>query len=306
MEIIALQQYTDKYVSFYQGQIRNIEDGIADKLIEEGIVAEHDQISPSGDGGSSLKYIKDDFSDNGGVIEGLVEGNTGEINVASGRCAHAEGGTFAEAGDQIMYTINTASGEASHAEGSGTTASGKNSHTEGSQTTASEYCSHAEGAGTTASGLYSHAEGYYTTASEEASHAEGYGVASGIASHAEGGTTTASGDYSHAEGNGTTASGHKSHTEGDGTVASGDNSHAEGNNTIANHKSQHVFGQYNIEDPSITDNYQRGNYVCIIGNGTGNNARSNALAIKWDGTFVFADGTEITPAQFAALKASLN
>lgn len=55
-KIIALQQYTDKYVSFYQGQIRNIEDGLADKLIEEGIVAEH------GDSNSNKGIIIIDIS----------------------------------------------------------------------------------------------------------------------------------------------------------------------------------------------------------------------------------------------------
>lgn len=40
-KIIALQEYTDKYVSFYEGEIRNIEDKLADQLIEKGIVAEH-------------------------------------------------------------------------------------------------------------------------------------------------------------------------------------------------------------------------------------------------------------------------
>lgn len=41
-QIIALQQYTDQYISLYQGQIRKISQGIADRLIEQGIVAEHD------------------------------------------------------------------------------------------------------------------------------------------------------------------------------------------------------------------------------------------------------------------------
>ncbi len=40
-EIIALQEYTDKHISLYEGEIRNIEDKLADELIEKGIVAEH-------------------------------------------------------------------------------------------------------------------------------------------------------------------------------------------------------------------------------------------------------------------------
>lgn len=41
MQIIALQQYTDKFVSLYQGQIRNIPDPLALPLIEKGVIAEH-------------------------------------------------------------------------------------------------------------------------------------------------------------------------------------------------------------------------------------------------------------------------
>lgn len=52
MQIIALQQYTDKYVSLYQGQIRNIPDQIAQKLIEQNIVAEHSS-DEGGEGSSS-------------------------------------------------------------------------------------------------------------------------------------------------------------------------------------------------------------------------------------------------------------
>lgn len=38
-EIIALQEYTDKFVSLYKGEIRYIEDGLANELIEKEIVA---------------------------------------------------------------------------------------------------------------------------------------------------------------------------------------------------------------------------------------------------------------------------
>lgn len=53
MEIIALQEYTDKYVSFYQGEIRNINTELAQRLIEKGVVAEHDESSEGSDSGSS-------------------------------------------------------------------------------------------------------------------------------------------------------------------------------------------------------------------------------------------------------------
>ena len=54
MEIIALQDYTDKYVSLYEGEVRNIGKNLANKLIAKGIVAEHDETeSGSGSGSSS-------------------------------------------------------------------------------------------------------------------------------------------------------------------------------------------------------------------------------------------------------------
>ena len=52
-KIIALQQYTDKFISLYQGEIRNIQDSLADKLIEEGIVAQHSDDGSQGGGGES-------------------------------------------------------------------------------------------------------------------------------------------------------------------------------------------------------------------------------------------------------------
>ena len=86
----------------------------------------------------------------------------------------------------------------------------------------------------------------------------------------------ASGQSSHAEGIGTTASGISAHAEGSNTTANGDNSHAEGCETKASSNYQHAEGKYNIEDSS-------GKYAHIIGNGTADDARSNAYAIGWDG-----------------------
>ena len=142
-----------------------------------------------------------------------------------------------------------------------------------------------------ASGSRAHAEGYETTASGAFSHAEGnHSVASGSSAHAEGDSTTASGAFSHAEGVNTTASGEYSHAQNDHTIAQG--------------HSQTAIGSYNVAQGTPSSAVQT-DYAFIIGNGTSTNSRSNALAIKWDGTFVFANGTEITPAQFASLLALL-
>ena len=154
-------------------------------------------------------------------------------------------------------------GRYSVAEGYDTTASGQRSHAEGAYTTASSQGSHAEGYDTTASGQGSHAEGYYITASGDTSHAEGF-------------STTASGQGSHAEGYDTTASGYRSHAEGAYTTASGYRSHAQNVGTIAASDDQTALGKYNVSDANDT-------YAAIIGNGTADNARSNALAVTWDG-----------------------
>ena len=166
------------------------------------------------DNTSSLKYIKDDSSDNGGVIEGDVDNNI-------------------------------------------------------------------------ASGDYSHAEGYTSVANGNYSHAEGMSVASGDYAHSEGNNTNTNGNGAHSEGFSTQATGIGAHAEGSGAVATGNATHAEGLNTLASSNYQHVQGKNNIEDSNNV-------YAFIIGNGTASNNRSNAFAIKWDGTIVLADGTEVS------------
>lgn len=162
-------------------------------------------------------------------------------------------------------------------------ASGKYSHAEGSETTASNEASHAEGDCASAYGYASHAEGHDTNTYGYASHAEGY-------------NTDAHGEYSHAEGDRTNASGKNSHAEGYYTKTSGKCSHAEGQYTIAARDYQHVSGKYNIEDTN-------GEYLVIVGNGTGTSPskRSNAVAIKDDGSLVLAGGVTFTPADLQAL-----
>lgn len=118
---------------------------------------------------------------------------------------------------------------------------------EGYNNAALKACSHAEGRETVASGTHAHAEGRGTTAS-------------GYSSHAEGTRTVASGDHSHADGYETTASGYYSHASGFGTSAVG--------------YGQTAVGRYNVENSS---------YAVIVGNGTADDARSNALTVSWNG-----------------------
>ena len=56
-QIIALQEYTDKFISLYEGEIRNIEDNLAQELIEKGIVAEHNEDSDEGDHDCGVEIV---------------------------------------------------------------------------------------------------------------------------------------------------------------------------------------------------------------------------------------------------------
>lgn len=70
------------------------------------------------------------------------------------------------------------------------------------------------------------------------------------------------------------ASGTGSHAEGNATRASGKNSHAEGLGTIANEDYQHVSGKYNANNADA---------LFIVGNGTDDTHRSNALEVLKNG-----------------------
>jgi len=177
---------------------------------------------------------------------------------------------------------NVASARGAHAEGNDTLAANFGSHAEGYNTIAKGWAAHAEGYSTIAQGQASHTEGYNTEASGAYSHAEGRSTtASNEYAHAEGRSSTASGKYGHAEGYYTTASDYAAHAEGSGTVASGQKSHAEGEYTIAASDYQHVQGRYNISESNET-------YLDIIGNGTADNARSNAATVDWSGNAWYA------------------
>lgn len=236
---------------------------------------------------------------------GAAAHTEGQSNLASGDRSHAEGQqTVASA--QVSHSeglMTTASGYASHTEGSGviastytahaeglqTTASGQASHAEGSNTIASTYAAHAQGYMTTASGQYAHAEGGQTLASGNRSHAEGSSTtASALYSHAEGGLTLASGSRAHAEGISSSATGSGSHAEGSNNLASGYYSHASGQKTIAQRLDQFVFGAYNIADTEGAGVLYKGDYIEIVGNGTADDARSNARTLDWSGNQVLA------------------
>lgn len=201
--------------------------------------------------------------------------------------------------DQIKaYTLGTRRGDValgpmSVAEGAEVGASGEASHAEGAGTVAAMDYSHSEGSATLANGIASHVEGRGSTTRGTASHAEGLDThADGGHAHSEGVNTNATGEASHAEGDSTTAGpGSAAHAEGNLTEAVGRSSHAQNTGTIASSDHQTTLGRYNVEDANDT-------YAVIIGNGTDNNNRSNALTVDWSGNVSAAGDVSATDGTF--------
>ncbi len=146
--------------------------------------------------------------------------------------------------------------------------------------------SFAAGYNVEASSSYSHAEGYSTTASSSYSHAEGY-------------STTASSSSSHAEGSGTTANGTNSHAEGGSTTANGYSSHAEGSYTTASNYASHACGKYNKSMVNGGSSSNQTGDAFVIGNGTGNTSRSNALRVTYKGDILGTKAFQSSGADYA-------
>ena len=128
---------------------------------------------------------------------------------------------------------------------------------------------------TTASGASSTAIGALTTAS-------------GGNSTAMGAATTASGGGSTAMGFTTTASGNVSTAMGYGTTASGNWSTAMGGYTTASDFTSLSIGQFNKSNATVTSGgsatqYSANNTAFVIGNGTADNARSDAFKVMFNG-----------------------
>ena len=70
------------------------------------------------------------------------------------------------------------------------------------------------------------------------------------------------------------------------TEALGCNSFAEGKGTVAASHNQHVEGRYNKKD-------LENKYAHIVGNGTGDNKRSNAYTLDWDGNGEYAGNLNV-------------
>ena len=260
--------------------------------------------------GSTASGNKSHAEGDGTNAKGNGSHAEGNSTTASNIAAHAEGG----------YT--TASGSYSHAEGYQARASGDYSHTEGSGTKASSANQHVQGkynvedtastyamiigngtSGTARSNAFTvdwngniqcgktDTSGNFTTYGTingvditqiSSGGGSGVGQVDGnnhgeiFNAYSGSGKNVATGSYAHAEGYKTSAIGSGSHAEGNVAVAYGQNSHAEGYYTYAAISEQHVQGRYNVKDTN-------GVYAMIIGNGTGDDTRSNRFTVDWNG-----------------------
>ena len=168
-------------------------------------------------------------------------------------------------------------GDFSIAMGSNVKASGISSIALGNSTTASNFSSIAMGDNAIATGNYTVAIGHYTTAGGAGSTALGYHTTTrAFIATAMGNSTIASGYSSTAMGNSTIASGNSSTAMGSSTTASGNSSTAMGLYTITKSPNSLVTGLYN--DTTAT------NRLFEVGNGSADNARSNAFTVLVNGS----------------------
>ncbi len=274
----------------------------------------------------TLGYWATDLSrtdDNTYGAKGDISFCEGEYTTASGWASHAEGycNTASAGTSHAEGQICNAEETASHAEGIGSTAGGAASHAEGYHTTATGYAAHAEGYGNTASTDYCHVEGKYSlacngklyniTAYDNTAKTITLDSVSGLAvndllqvkitnASAEtdipisainglvvtlNTTLTINSNWKYAIEKYSTT--YPVHAEGCNTVSSGSYSHAQNENTIAQGMSQTAIGEYNIAQGSINSRVNT-DHAFIIGNGTADASRSNALTVDWAGNLVTA------------------
>lgn len=210
-------------------------------------------------------YVSGNYSHGEGwktKCTGAYSHTEGSQNVNNGECCHAEG------------IVNQVSGYASHIEGANNIIDGNRIHVEGSNNQAAGYCAHVEGYLNIANGSYAHAEGSGNEVTSDT-----------MCAHTEGYSNIAKASYSHASGCHTEASGVYAYSDGYHTIASGQCSHASGYYNTA-HNVQFVVGKYS--ETSTFGNggasyAGTGGSLFIVGNGTADDARSNAFRVSTAG-----------------------
>jgi hypothetical protein len=175
-----------------------------------------------------------------------------------------------------MGIVASATGEGAVAMGYGAQAINFNAVAIGNGATASGQFSTSIGQATTSSGNYSTSFGNLTIASGNSSTSMGwFSVASGLGSTSMGVSGVASGDFTTVMGRFSVARGYTATSMGFGNIALADYSTTMGYNTKARSANSLVIGAFN--DTTNT------NTLFEIGNGSANNARSNALTVLSNG-----------------------
>lgn len=192
-----------------------------------------------------------------------------------------------------MGYVTTASGSHSTAIGDRSEASGSRSTAMGSETEASGDYSTAMGRETLASGTNATAMGRNTFATGVNATAMGYHTeASGTESTAMGYESVASGSSATAMGEQANASGYVSTAMGRATTASGSHSTAMGAFTRAYSGYEMVVGRQNTTyTPNNTTGWDPEDRLFVIGNGTGNLNRSNAMTVLKNGNVGIGNAT---------------
>lgn len=188
----------------------------------------------------------------------------------------------------VAMGVNTiASGDFSFATGATAVASGNYSIVlGGGNSTASSFSSISVGISNTSSGLYSIAIG-------------GSSTASGNSSVTLGSNCTSSGTNSISIGSANTSSGTSATSMGNGTLAIGDFSLGSGYFTKSKSFGGAVLGTYNDSANAASINsFNPLNRIFQVGNGTADNARSNALTILQNGNIGIGEINPAVPLNF--------
>jgi len=240
----------------------------------------------------------------GNTASGSSSASFGTGNTSSGIASLTSGSNNSVAGGNSvgMGFGNTVAGGIAVALGNTNSASAAYAVAIGANNSASGQGAIAIGSSTSATQIYATAMGVSTTASASGATALGSGsTASGSAATALGNGSTASGTASSALGRNTVASGTYSTAFGDETTASGRNAIAGGANLTAESGYEIVLGRYDTDyTPGSTSGWNTSDRLFVLGNGTSNAARSNALTILKDGTMNINDAYSLPNADGSA------
>lgn len=311
--ITIIKHGTDNRYSIALGNSSNATN---DGSLAEGILTTASGSGSHSEGGKTIASGKSSHSEGASTIaSGNSSHSEGASTIANGTGSHAEGGSTRAFGGyshaEGTDTMSVSSG--THSEGCGTIAGSQYSHSEGWDTRAFGVASHAEGTDGVTFGAYAHAEGAFTKALGQASHSGGiHTIATRKGSNVIGEYNIADTFYDEL----ITSNNNRIFFLGDGTtttftidssmwfvntirsisvVENGETKPIDytlsGNNII--------FSEAPSNKAIITIIYNgcgsdtRGKYAHIVGNGTADNARSNAHTLDWNGLGWFKGGLKV-------------